>query len=79
MLKDLPFYWLLLVQLVNVLRLLEKNDRFCKISIKMGSDNEVWVAITTIIGAGYYCDFEEGGVQKANNTKLVALRLKFGL
>lgn len=45
----------------------------------MGSDNDVWVAITTIIGAGYYCDFEEGGVQKGNNTKLVALRLKFGL
>ena len=30
----------------------------------MGSDNEVWVAITTIIGAGYYCDFEEGRVPK---------------
>ena len=45
----------------------------------MGSDNDVWVAITTIIGAGYYCNFEKGGVQKGNNTKLVALRLKFGL
>ena len=45
---------------------------FCKMLIKRSSDNDV------LIGAGYYCDFEEGEVQKGNNTKLVTLKLKFG-